>query len=54
MGTLPDWPLWPDTNGALKRLKSRYRLGVLSNIDRDLFAQTSAHFDVDIDLLVTA
>ena len=52
--TLPGWPLWPDTNGALERIKSRYRIGVLSNIDRDLFAGTARQFSVDIDLLVTA
>lgn len=52
--TLPRWPLWPDTNAALQRLKSRYRIGVLSNIDRDLFAGTAGQFTIDIDLLVTA
>lgn len=52
--TLPNWPLWPDTNGALQRLKRRYRIGVLSNIDRDLFTGTAAHFSVDVDLLITA
>lgn len=52
--TLPDWPVWPDTNDALARLKSRYKLGVLSNIDRDLFAGTAKHLAVDFDLLITA
>lgn len=53
-GSLPDWPLFPDTNAALVRLKQRYRLGVLSNIDRDLFAGTSRHFQVPFDFVVTA
>ncbi|NOS99143.1 MAG: HAD-IA family hydrolase [Phycisphaerales bacterium] len=52
--SLPDWPLWPDTNAALQRLKSRYRIGVLSNIDRDLFAGTQRHLSVTPDLLITA
>ncbi len=52
--TLPDWPIWPDTNDALTRLKSRYKLGVLSNIVRDLFAGTCQHLSVDFDLLITA
>jgi len=52
--SLPSWPLWPDTNAALARLKSRYRIGVLSNIDRDLFAGTARHLTVDLDLLITA
>ena len=52
--SLPDWPVWPDTNPALARLKRRYRIGILSNIDRDLIAQTMQRFTVEIDLLVTA
>ncbi len=52
--TLPDWPLFADTNDALVRLKQRYRLGVLSNIDRDLFSKTARHFEVAFDFVVTA
>lgn len=52
--TLPTWPVWPDTNPALKRLKERYRIGVLSNIDHDLFAHTAGNLAVEIDVLVTA
>jgi 2-haloacid dehalogenase len=51
---LPDWAPFPDTNDALVRLKNHYRLGVLSNIDRDLFAGTARHFDVPFDFVVTA
>jgi 2-haloalkanoic acid dehalogenase type II len=51
---LPDWVPFPDTNEALVRLKRRYRLGILSNIDRDLFAGTAGHFDVTFDFIVTA
>ncbi len=51
---LPNWPPFADTNEALTRLKQRYRLGVLSNIDRDLFAGTARHFDVAFDFVVTA
>lgn len=52
--TLPDWPLFADTNDALVRLKQRFRLGVLSNIDRDLFSKTARHFEVAFDFVVTA
>ncbi len=38
---LPTWPPFPDTVATLRRLKQRFRLGVLSNIDRDLFAGTA-------------
>ncbi len=51
---LPTWKPFSDTNDALVRLKRKYRLGVLSNIDRDLFAGTAGHFDVAFDFLVTA
>lgn len=51
---LPDWPAFEDTNEALKRLKNKFRLGVLSNIDRDLFTGTATTFDVDFDFVVTA
>jgi 2-haloalkanoic acid dehalogenase type II len=51
---LPDWTPFPDTNEALTRLKQRYRLGVLSNIDRDLFAGTARYFDIKFDVVITA
>ncbi len=52
--SLPDWPPFSDTNAALARLKQRCRLGILSNIDRDLITQTVRHFSVDFDRIVTA
>ena len=52
--TLPRWSAFADTNGALARLQQRYRLGVLSNVDRDLFAGTARHFDIEFDFVVTA
>jgi len=51
---LAEWTPFPDTNEALRRLKARFRLGVLSNIDRDLFAATARHFRVEFDFVVTA
>jgi len=52
--SLPGWAPFADTNDALVRLKRRFRLGVLSNVDRDLFAGTCGHFDVAFDFVVTA
>ncbi len=51
---LPRWSLFADTNDALRLLKTRFRLGVLSNIDRDLFAGTARQFDIEFDFVVTA
>ena len=52
--SLPSWTPFADTNDALVRLKRRFRLGVLSNVDHDLFAGTCRHFDVSFDFVVTA
>jgi len=52
--SLPDWQPFPDTNAALERLSRRYALGILSNTDDDLLAQTRRHFTVDFGLVVTA
>jgi 2-haloalkanoic acid dehalogenase type II len=49
-----DWKPFSDTNPALTRLATRYRLGVVSNIDNDLFAATARHFEVDFDFVITA
>lgn len=51
---LPLWKPFADTNDALVRLKKRFRLGILSNIDRDLFERTAAQFDVSFDFVITA
>jgi 2-haloacid dehalogenase len=34
------WPLWPDVEAGLPDLARRYRVGVLSNVDDDVFART--------------
>src|SRR5438874_1333378 len=53
--SLPSWLPFTDTLPALKRLGSRYRLGILSNVDDDLIAGTLRHFNgVHFDLVVTA
>lgn len=52
--SIGDWPPFADTNAALTQLKRRYRLGILSNIDRDLFARTARQFRVAFDFVVTA
>jgi len=51
---LPSWSPFPDTADALRRLRSRFRLGILSNIDRDLLAKTVQLIGVEFDFVVTA
>jgi len=56
--SLPDslstWKPWPDTVAALRQLKTRYRLAILSNVDDDLFASTRPKLEVDFDEVITA
>jgi 2-haloacid dehalogenase len=52
--SLGDWPPFPDTADAMRSLKRRFRLAVLSNVDDDLFAATAPRLGVALDLLVTA
>jgi 2-haloacid dehalogenase/putative hydrolase of the HAD superfamily len=52
--SLAHWAPFPDTNAALERLSRQYTLGILSNTDDDLLAQTRRHFTVDFGLVVTA
>ncbi|CAG8133696.1 unnamed protein product [Penicillium olsonii] len=50
------WPAFPDTVEALKRLSQRYKLVVLSNVDRASFARSNAGSleGVPFDLIITA
>jgi 2-haloalkanoic acid dehalogenase type II len=52
--SLPRWRPFNDTNTALQRLARRHKLGILSNIDNDLLAQTRKHLTVNFELIVTA
>jgi 2-haloacid dehalogenase len=56
--SLPDslaaWEPWPDTVAALRQLKSRFRLAILSNVDDDLFAATRPKLGVEFDEVITA
>ena len=52
--SLPGWPVFPDVPQALKVLKSRYKLAVISNVDDDLFSATAEAIGVDFDVVVTA
>lgn len=55
---LPDsmrrWPPFSDTVAALRVLGARYRLGIISNVDFDLFEATEEKLRVAFDRLVTA
>jgi 2-haloacid dehalogenase len=53
-GSVVDWPPFPDSLDALARLKRRFRLGVITNCDDDLFAASNRRLGVKFDWVVTA
>ncbi len=52
--SLPHWPAFPDTAGALRKLKRRYKLVILSNVDRAGFAASNRKLGVAFDAVYTA
>ncbi len=52
--SVTDWPAFADSAEALARLKRRFRLGVITNCDDDLFAASNAKLGVEFDWVVTA
>ena len=53
-GSVGDWPAFPDSADALARLHERFRLGVITNCDDDLFAESNARLCVTFDWVITA
>ena len=53
-GSVPEWPAFADSAEALRRLATRFRLGVLTNCDDDLFAGSNRRLGVTFDWIVTA
>ena len=49
-----DWPAFPDSTAALARLHQRFRLGVITNCDDDLFARSAERLATTFDWVVTA
>jgi len=55
---LPDsvayWPPFREANAAMDRLKERYEIGIISNIDDKLLGISRRHLRTELDLVVTA
>jgi 2-haloacid dehalogenase len=49
-----DWPAFADSADALARLHERFRLGVITNCDDDLFARSNERLGVTFDWVITA
>jgi 2-haloalkanoic acid dehalogenase type II len=52
--SVPDWPAFPDSADALRRLKARFKLIVLSNVDNASFEGSNARLGVEFDRIITA
>jgi 2-haloacid dehalogenase len=52
--SIPNWPPFRDTNALLDRLKKKYQVGLIANIDDKLLGATRRHLRPDFDLVVTA
>jgi 2-haloacid dehalogenase len=53
-GSVADWPAFPDSTDALTALRVRFRLGVITNCDDDLFVASQRRLGVEFDWVVTA
>jgi len=52
--SVKDWPAFPDSAAALTQLKTRFKLGVITNCDDDLFAASNEKLQVEFDYVITA
>ena len=53
--SLPRWPVFPDVRSSLEEVRGRgWRLGILSNTDRDLIDASVAELAVPFDVIVVA
>jgi 2-haloalkanoic acid dehalogenase type II len=52
--SVPLWPVFADSPRALQSLSERYRLIILSNVDRDSFAASNEKLGASFDAIYTA
>ena len=52
--SIQQWPAFPDSADALRFLKTRYQLVILSNVSRDGFAASNRKLGVEFDAIYTA
>ena len=53
-GSVGEWPAFADSAAALGRLATRFKMGVITNCDDDLFAESNRRLGVTFDWVVTA
>jgi len=52
--SLANWKPFPDTVAALRQLKTRFKLGIISNVDDDLFSASARRLEIEFDFATTA
>ncbi len=52
--SMREWQPFDDTVDSLQKLKQRYKLAVLSNVDDELFAASAEKLKVNFDFVITA
>ncbi len=52
--SVPRWSPFREANAAMDRLKRKYTLGIVSNIDDKLLGLSRRHLRTELDLVVTA
>ena len=52
--SVPGWQPFREANAAMDRLKARYDVGIVSNIDDKLLGLSRRHLRTELDLVVTA
>jgi 2-haloacid dehalogenase len=53
-GSVADWPAFVDSAAALDQLRRRFRLGVITNCDDDLFAASNRRLGEPFEWVITA
>jgi len=53
-GSVPDWPAFADSHESLAALGRRFKLIILSNVDRASFAGSNARLGVEFTSILTA
>ena len=53
-GSVPDWPAFADSRDALAALGTRFKLIILSNVDRASFAGSNARLGTEFTSVITA
>jgi 2-haloalkanoic acid dehalogenase type II len=52
--SVPDWPAFDDSRAALAALAERFKLIILSNVDRESFAGSNRRLGVEFTAIITA